>query len=466
MIRFFRAILSNIFSLALALFVAILIWINATQGNDPLQTQSLQIEVEFIGLPENGLLISPSRQTVQVGFEAPSSIVTTLSDDDFIATANLSNVTFGQDTFVDIQIQNPNNVSILFQSPIEVPVLVDESVSREIPLELRLTGTAARGYEVDRTIIEPEFINVVGPASRVNELSVARATLSLNNQRETIIGNAIPIFYDRSDRATSTAGIQLDTDLVTITVALNESANFAEKFVNLNVIGQPASGYRLLNTEIDPETVLVRGAPSALNALTLAETEQINITGLTSSFTQQVSLELPDGITLDQGQSLFVTVEIEPIFDTANFKLTPTTIGLDPPKELVEKLESVSFVLYGPVPTLASLSEEDLQVTVDLTDLPTGSHLVEPMVIVPTDLDLEVRAIQPELLSVQITSPVTITTIITPNQATLEKGIYQEHEPQASQTQLAFQGRDAYYLWFAWQQKPNQPWLVEQILPL
>lgn len=71
--KLFRGILSNFLTFLLSLMLAILIWLNASQANDPSRLQSFQIPIDFIGQPENSTLVTSDENMVFV-VEARSSV--------------------------------------------------------------------------------------------------------------------------------------------------------------------------------------------------------------------------------------------------------------------------------------------------------------------------------------------------------------------------------------------------------
>ena len=137
-------------------------------------------------------------------------------------------------------------------------------------------------------------------------------------------------------------------------------------------------------------------------------TEPIDINGLTESFEQVVVLDLPAGITVDPEQTVTVNVEIEPILTTSTYIRIPETRGLRAGYEAVADPEQVRVVLFGPLPVLDTLSENDVRVTLDLFALEPGTHSIEPEVDVP-DRGIEVRSVQPTAVTVTISPTVTNT---------------------------------------------------------
>jgi YbbR domain-containing protein len=419
MIRILRSLISNIVTLLLALVVAIIIWFNASQVEETIVRQTIQTSINVVGIPENGLLVEPGADNlppVIIGFEGPESVVPDLTADNFIATLDLSGVPFGEETDVPVQVQinTTAEIEIVFQSTEEIEVLLEESISRDIPVGLDIRGTVARGHTQGTPLIDPPFITVSGPASDVEQLSSIRLTIFLNNARETQLYSPQLIFYDLQGRVASTRGLTLSADEVEVTIPINESAGFAEKFITVTRVGQPAFGYRLLNVTVEPDSVFVTGPPAQLGALTRVETERIDITGLTETTRFQVALDLPEGIRLDQDQEVFVTVEIEPRFDTTSFRRDVEIFGLGPDLEIAKiDPEDIRVVFFGPVLTLEALLEADIRVVVDLFNLEEGTHTVVPEVLFPEQRGIELRSIQPSVITVEITQVQAITETLT-----------------------------------------------------
>ena len=78
-----RTLISYLGSLLLALVLASIIWLNATQVQDPITTQFLQLDVNFVGQPENSILVEPDKQSVQIRIEGPQSALNQISLADF-----------------------------------------------------------------------------------------------------------------------------------------------------------------------------------------------------------------------------------------------------------------------------------------------------------------------------------------------------------------------------------------------
>jgi YbbR domain-containing protein len=408
MIKFVGSLVANLAALLTALVLGIAIWAAAVRAGDPVVSLRFNPPVETVGKPPQSELLDRGHDRVQILVEGRESILEELGQEDFRVFIDLSEVPYGEsEVAIRIQYDQPQ-VNVIDLWPDTTNIHLEQIVTREIPVRPDLRGDVARGHIRGEPIIDPVTLQVTGLASQVDLLAEARITVFLNNEREDVIVARRPIFYDLQGNVTGISGLNLSSDEVVVIVPVIELVGFAEKAVTPQWRGSPAPGYRLLNVIVQPASVLVTGLPAALDKLRVLRTEPIDITGLVTSFTQQVPLELPDGISLDDPQPIIVTVEIEPILTSSIIAKEPDVRALGP--DLVAELdpEEVRIFLFGPLPVLDSLKRDDVRVTLDLLNLDVGVHNVIPIVDVFAN-DVEVRSFQPPFVTVIITREITLT---------------------------------------------------------
>ncbi len=416
MMRILRSLVSNIATLLLSVVAAVVIWGIAVRQADPIDQQLWQIPIEVIGLPADGRLVTLSTQSVQAVAQGPTSVLTDLSTNDFLAFVDLAQAPFGKSE-VPVQIElEKDQVEVDSWIPDTVTVELERIISREIPVNVDIRGNVASGHRYLQPVIEPAAITVTGPASRVNNLNEARVTVFLDDVRETLVVSPRPFFYDAQGAVAGTTSLSLSADVVQVTVPVEELEGFAQKPITVKWEGTPAAGYRLLNVTVDPDSILVTARPTQLSLLSRLETETIDITGLKETFSQQVALNLPPGIQLDQPQPIFVTVEIEPILTSSVVNRVPELRALGPGLTATLDAETVRLFVYGPLETVDSLEEEDVRVTLDLLGLDVGTYTLEPIVSISAN-DLELRSVQPPDITVIITQMLTTTNEITTTSA-------------------------------------------------
>ncbi len=407
----FRSLLASTTTLILSFILAIVIWFNAVQAQDPETRRSVQIPVTYVGLPENVIITEPAnpQQNILVTYQGRTSIIKDLQASDFSAIIDLSDIPYDQAQSVPIQIDTPTSKITANASPEEIDIYLEAVKTVTIPVKVNLGGSEARGYIRQAELVDPSEITISGKASEVEALDFAQVTVILNGENQTLIRNARPIYYDRQGQVASVRNLDVSTQDVQVTVPIQESADFAQKIISVNIIGEPAQGYRLLSASVQPSSVLVTGRPTQLQVPFNVRTEPIDITGLTEPFSGPVTLILPEGITQDEVAEIIVDVQIEPFRSSKIFNHLVEVQGLDPEKEAIVTPETVRIVLFGPLPVLESLTDQEILVTVDAFGLENGEYTLEPMITIPEQRGLELRSVQPTAVSLFITNTLTST---------------------------------------------------------
>lgn len=409
----FRGVIANITTLILAVVLALVIWAAAVRASDPVATRILEIGVETVGMPPQATLLTNPPQTIFITIEGPESTLENTSSTEFEAIIDLSEIPYAE-AEVPIEVVYLGEDSQLFiisQSPETTVIRMEQIITRDVPISVQVRGDVARGHRQGDTRVEPTVVQITGPSPRVSELAEGRVTIFVDNVREDVTEERPPTFYDNDGNVATVVGLTVTPAEVVVIIPVIELAGFAEKPITVNWVGEPAPGYRLLDVKAEPTSVQVTGAPADLEGLRI-QTEPVDISGLDESETIQVSLDLPEGIGLVEVQPIVVTVEIEPIL-TSDVVRRPVEIrALGEGLEAVVEPEQVRVFLFGPLPVLDSLADDDIRVTVDLLNYVTGTHVVEPFVSVDAE-GVEIRSTQPAIVTVFITSAITSTEEVT-----------------------------------------------------
>jgi len=140
--------------------------------------------------------------------------------------------------------------------------------------------------------------------------------------------------------------------------------------------GEPARGFVVGRVITTPPTVDIVGPASAVQLITEATTEPVDIAGATGPVRDTVTIGLPDSVArLRNPQSGLVTVEIAPEPVDRTVESVPVRIrGLAPGRRAVLRPTAVSAVVRGPAPAVAAVSADTLEVFADLTGLTPGRY--------------------------------------------------------------------------------------------
>ena len=179
-----------------------------------------------------------------------------------------------------------------------------------------------------------------------------------------------------------------------------------------DVKGLLSPNYRLTGVNVEPQTVVLIGSPSALKEVPgYVETTTLLIEGAIDDVRERLPLILPENVsTLED--SVFVTVGVAPLESSLTVKRHPVVQGAGDDMRITVSLKEVEVIVSGPLPRLELLGPEEVRVLLDLTGLLPGSHLVQPTVVVPEGIVEE--GVIPEAIEVLIESLITPTATSTP----------------------------------------------------
>jgi YbbR domain-containing protein len=168
----------------------------------------------------------------------------------------------------------------------------------------------------------PPALEIVGdpPTSVDVRLRGSSALLGRLEPREIVavldLGSARPgsrMFHLRNDEVRAPYGVEVAQVVPgTIALEMEKSARRAVPVVPA-LDGQPAPGFVLGRTTVEPDTVEVAGPESRLRRLTGATTEPIDVNGARTRVADVVTVGIADAaVRLVKAQSARVTVEILP----------------------------------------------------------------------------------------------------------------------------------------------------------
>lgn len=428
--RLTRTLISNLTTLVIAVILAIAVWATAVRASDPVETLTFEIPVEVVGKPADAEVINRPPESALITIEGPSSALAQALPATFQGIIDLNDIPYGE-IEVPIEVQgDTDQVTIVSIFPETAQVRLDQIVSRNIPVALQVRGEVPRGHRLGTTRLEPDAVQVTGSADRVEALAEGRVIVFVDDAREDIIEMRRPTFYDFEGNVASTAGLTVSPQEVETIVPVDEMAGFAEKPISALWVGEPAPGHRLLDVRVEPDSIQVTGSPDQLDTL-FVQTEPIDISGLTETLTQQVALDLPEGVTPVDLQPVFVTVEVVPIRTSAVVQRTVEVRALEEGLSATVEPPEVRVFMFGPLPVLESLAEDDVRVTVDVLGLITGTHVLEPLVTVSAN-EVEVRSTQPAQVTVVITGVITQSETLTPSTISLIEPLVQGQTTSAA----------------------------------
>jgi YbbR domain-containing protein len=383
---FLRLFPTILFSVALA----IVVWIAAVTETDPNQTQNYTnpVSVKVIGL-DPGLLISKQSVTsVVLNISAPRSIHNRLANSPELIQAfiNLSGKTEGDYSLtpqIDLKIR-PAKVSKL--TPQTIDISLEKIASTQLDVSLRQSGTLPIGYEAGEPKLNQTQAKVSGPTSQVQKVNQLVALLDISNLSSNLTRTII--LHALDSRGVEVAGVSLEPTKVTVELPVKQLGGYRNVFVKIVTSGQIAPDFYLTGIVADPPNITIYATdPEVANNMpSFIETVPIDLNGASLSFASTAILNLPQGIQLVGDQTVSVQVGLAPVESSRQMaNLVIKLENLAPGLKAVISPKTVNAYISGPIYILNTLSEGDLEVTIDLEGKTAGTYQLAPQVRLPND---------------------------------------------------------------------------------
>jgi len=396
----------SLVTLLMSVALALIVWIFAIDQENPLQRGSFStpVPVSVRGLsPGLQTLQDLNQRTVTLTLRAPRRTWESLTVSDFQAVIDLSSLqpqTESQDIPVTVTGLNPD-VEILDQQPRQLRVQIERVITKTVPIIIDIADTAALGYDWQTPRVEPETAEIAGPETQVNQVEGVHADILLLGTKTQI--ERTQSLVARNAQNQPVDRIQITPDRARIVVPVVQRPGRKEVAVLVQVEGQPAPSYRITSVKPEPSTIILLGSADALrNAPGYVDTAPLSIEGATSDVRERLPLNLPDNVSVLEATGVFVTVGISPIESSTTVSRRPVVIGLSELLTATVSLSRVDVLVSGPLPRLDALAPSDVRVTLDLTDLVPGSHVIAPSVVTPEGIRVE--GVIPQAIEVVIDS--------------------------------------------------------------
>jgi YbbR domain-containing protein len=157
-----------------SLALAVLLWV-ALLGEPELVTIQ-SVPVLYRNLSSNLLLLSDATASVQLELRGPSRKLTRDGLAEIAVMLDLSGVTApGEQTFTlsRTELTLPDGITLLRAVPSQLRLRFDRTMTKEVPVDVRITGTPADGFRIASNSASPDRLLVSGPESRVKPIERA-----------------------------------------------------------------------------------------------------------------------------------------------------------------------------------------------------------------------------------------------------------------------------------------------------
>ena len=378
--KLLTALLSAVIALALWVYV-----VTVVSPNSDRQYQNVTVTLQGeTMLQERGLMIvSRDMPSVSLHLEGNRTDLDKLNSSNITLTADVSKIYDPGTHSLRFTPSYPGDVasgaiSVLSQNPVAITIEVEERVSKPVPVSIRYDGTLQENFMADKENIQLDFenVNVTGPKSVIDKISMAQIAVDLSDQVETISQTYEYTLCNEAGEPVDAQLVTTDVEAVTLTLRIVRVKQIQLKF---NIIS--GGGATAENTQITVESgyeLQVSGSDNLLEGLETLEVGTIDLGMMEADEELTFPIKLPEGVANETGVSeVKVTVKLPELetrtITVKNFETINIPEGLE--AELIT--QALEIKLRGPKDVVESMTESDVVVIVDFANAQSGTIKVK-----------------------------------------------------------------------------------------
>lgn len=372
----------------ISLLFAILLWGYVMMETNPSRTKTVtEIPVSFSGeseLLDKGLVVRGDHEDILKSVTARVSVELTkytgLDASDINATVSLRSVSKA-DTYKLKVNATTSQGTVLSVSPSEIVIEVDHLATRVVPIEVEYSGALPHGYWQGQPALGASTISVSGPAEDVSKVSKAICDINLAGRRTSYNESVLLRYIDGDSNEVDRALFLNTLPSVVVKMDILPTAlipiNVEDAIMGTQALAVNYEVYDIIST---PPAVRAAGPEKVLSELQASgiNIENIDVSGKNSSVQQDITITVPEGITLLDDPNINVYVDIREKQETVEFtdlEINVRGLGNKLTAELSEKMCTASVT--GRVTLMKLLERGDVKVYADLTGLGAGTHTAQ-----------------------------------------------------------------------------------------
>lgn len=319
-----KIIFNNIGLKILALLIAVIVWWVVMNIDDPLVKKTINgVSVELRNdddLIDKGYIYEvESGNVIAITVWAPESVAKELKSSDFIAYADLSQLSPLTDTAnitVECVKSDVKNDIKEITSKIQVVKLsIDNKQTAEVPVTTAIVGNPAENYVIGDISISQNKIDITGAASVIEKIVRAEIKYDVSNMMQSVNEMVTPVFYDENNNVVDTGAIQLSRNSLRLSVVINPTKWIG---VTINPSVTVADDYKMVGYSLSFDQVKIAGTQESLANISAIDlpSDAIELTDVTESQDCVVNLAnyLKASYKIVSGTTeLTVHIDVEPM---------------------------------------------------------------------------------------------------------------------------------------------------------
>jgi len=377
----------------ISIFVAIILWFIAIREQNPEITRRFDnIRVTVVNeeqLEPRGFTLTQrinDEATIQVRGRTHDFIG--VNTDEIMGYIDLARVTESGEQYLPIEIRGlPTGMSL--QRTAQMWISVESLTSKIIPVTFEMNVSEAYGYKLHPYRMTPEGnVRVLGPTSILDRIEKAYVSLNISDASQTI-ERSLPVkLFDRNEQLVLHEYVNTVPSYIIVIIPVYPVKNV---YVSPSIVGTPAHGFEVKGVEVYPAEIVVSGDVTVISEMQSISTEIIDIQNATVDVRRIMNIKEYHGIDIIEGQPtrFDVIVRIDEVIIDRKISINSIeTINTPQNRRIQIADQSVDITLRGPQLALEALMEEDVSISIDLSDVTRGENTLPLQINIPHGFEL------------------------------------------------------------------------------
>lgn len=392
-------IMKNLSLKLLSLLVAFIVWLVIINITDPTISKhfsNIPVEIlnENVITSSNQVFEVESGDTVDVTVKGKRSFVEQLEEADFSASADLSKLSTVNTAGIQVRLNKTtkDNVELDWNNEV-LRVSLEERDTKQFKIQIETEGNLADSYELGEMTTQPNMIEVSGGKSKIRRIARIVGLVELDGESSDFEKDVTPVLYDNNNDVIDSTNVIFSKDTIRVNIKIQPTKSIP---VYVDVQGRPAEGYTHIQTDFQPDTVMITGSRTNLERIK-SITVPVNIEGKKQDMETEVDLTKYLENTGCKLAEDFSTVSIRCViarngkrtFSFVNSDINVKNLPANLNFSYVDENQRHNVTIVGGEEDLQKITLTSLGAMINLDGLGIGRHMVEITFDLPENLRLK-----------------------------------------------------------------------------
>ena len=381
-----KYVINNIGYKILAILFAFLLWLVVLNITDPDYTRTISnIPVQILNEPRvldgSHVYTVSSGDTTSVIVTGKRSIISTLSANDFVATADFAELSITNAVPIKVELTGDKlkysgQITITAKDTSMI-LNLEDMTSKQVQVEVEYKGEISDSIVIEEANIVPKKVTIYAPESVTNATDKVVVMANYADIESDTIMYLEPIIKNVNGEVIKQGdNISLDEDEIMVEFKVSHKKDVP---IKVSTSGTVKSGYTIESIELSQDYISVKGSENAINSLSQIEIpgEELNVSGADQDITMEIDVTpyLPEGTSV-YGESPTVLVDVHIVSNEEHQKLQEAAEAEQQIEDnlseiLTEELEGAAGETESPSQedtTIVAESEETAQLQTEKED--------------------------------------------------------------------------------------------------